>query len=82
LNFDEYKTYIVSERADKDTIETYDTAFKTIASGKDFVTEDDLRRSNMPPEKIEFWINNIPRYPTDEVVGYDYKAWLQATHGH
>jgi len=81
LNFEEYKNYIVTKRSDTDTFDSYLSAFSTIAQNKDFITEDDMRRANMPPEKIGFLVSSMPHFENQE-SGYDYKAWLQLTHGH
>jgi len=79
LSFEEYKDYIVSKRADRDTLDTYLESFKTIAGSKDFVTEDELRRY-MPPDRVDFLISYMPRYENVE-NGYDYRKWLHDTYG-
>jgi len=82
LNFEEYKGYIVSKKSDKDTLENYVEAFNIIAGGKEFVTEDDLRRSGMPPERIGYLLSVMGvREDITNVVAYDYRGWLQRTHG-
>jgi len=82
LNFDEYKNWVISKRSDKDTAEAYAQAFDTVAGGKPFVTEDDLRRSGMDSEKINYLKSVIPLKEGLEggLVGYDYKQWLSTTH--
>jgi len=81
LNMDEYKEYIISKKSDKDTAESYAHAFDTIAGGKDFVTEDDLRRAGMPGDKIDHLKSVMPhKEGLEGVVGYDYKLWLSETH--
>jgi len=81
LSFEEYSKYIINKRSDTDTVESYHAAFNTIAQQKEYVTEDDLRRANMTPEKIHYLTSQMPRYESANVQGYDYKAWLNATHG-
>jgi len=54
LDFEEYKGYIVNKRSDKDTAQAYAQAFETIAGGRPFVTEEELRRAGMPNERIEY----------------------------
>jgi len=81
LSFDEYKAYIISKKSDKDTLENYAEAFYIIAGGKEFVTEDDLRRSGMPPERIGYLLSVMQvREDIQNVVAYDYKGWLSRTH--
>jgi len=82
LEFDEYKGYIISKKSDKDTLENYAEAFSIIAGGKEFVTEDDLRRSGMPGERIGYLLSVMQvREDITNVVAYDYKGWLSKTHG-
>jgi len=82
LEFDEYKGYIISKKSDKDTLENYAEAFSIIAGGKEFITEDDLRRSGMPGERIGYLLSVMQvREDITNVVAYDYKGWLSKTHG-
>jgi len=81
INFDEFKNYIVGKRSDTDTYESYLAAFQLITQNKDYVTEEDLRRAGMTPQKIHYLITNMPRYDNANVAGYDYKLWLNRTHG-
>jgi len=81
LNFDEYKKYIVNKRSDKDTAEAYAQAFEIIAGGRPFVTEEELRRSGMPNDRIEHLKKVIPiKEGLEGIVGYDYKTWLTTIH--
>jgi len=81
LNFEEYKSYIVNKRSDKDTAEAYAQAFETIAGGRPFVTEDELRRAGMPTERVEYLKKVIPlKEGLEGVVGYDYPKWLSTIH--
>jgi actinin alpha len=82
LSFDEYKDYMISKKSDKDTMENYAESFGQIAGGKEFITEDDLRRSGMPTERIGYLLSSMQvREDIQNVVAYDYKGWLSRTHG-
>jgi len=82
IDFNEYYVYASSKRADQDNVGTYLESFNTLAGNKEFITDDDLRRV-LPPEQVSYIAGNLPKYtaPNGEVLGYDYKAWLKATHG-
>jgi Ca2+-binding EF-hand superfamily protein len=81
LNFKEYLEYIILKRSDKDTVEAYAQAFEVISGGRPFVTEDDLRRSGMPMEKIDYLKRVMPiKEGLEGITGYDYQSWLKTTH--
>ena len=65
---------IFSDTSSKDEISA---AFKDLAGDKDFITADDLRRSGMPTDKVEYLLKELPAYPGVEGA-YDYKKWASS----
>jgi Ca2+-binding EF-hand superfamily protein len=73
VGFEAFANFVSSKAADSDTKPQILEAFSTLAGGKEFVTEDDLRRA-LPAEKVDYLIKNIPLYK-GQAGSYDYTAW-------
>lgn len=76
ISFDHFVTYMVSITQDTSSPEQLREAFEIIDAGKGFITEQDMRVAQMSDDQIAYLVSVIPRYPLDNVVGYDYKNWL------
>jgi len=79
VSFASFSTFMSQRMKDKDSKDEIMESFKELAGGKDFVTEEDLRRV-MPTDKVNYLISKMPRYKSSEVVGYDYKAWVNVAY--
>merc|ERR1712000_107004 len=71
---DDQMDALMRDYADNDQI---GAAFRDLAQDKDFITADDLRRSGMPTEKIDYLLKEMPAYEGVE-GGFDYKKWASA----
>jgi len=74
IGFDKFLEYMIKITSDSTTQDEIATAFRALAQDKDFITADDLRRSGMPTEKVEYLLAEIPPYASVE-GGLDYKKW-------
>jgi actinin alpha len=77
IGFDEFVTFMKSRAADTDSSEQILESFKVLAGDKDFVTEEDLRRSGMEKEKVDYLIKNMPKNDN----GFEYTAWVAKAYG-
>jgi len=74
VEFDEFCKYMESVISDVDNSDQIKQAFKLLAGDKDYVTEAELRQSGMPNEKVDYLLQNMPKYEGVE-GGYDYNAF-------
>ncbi len=58
--FEEFVNYMISKVEDSDTPSTINAAFKTLASDKGYVTEDELRRV-LDGEIVSYLITVMPK---------------------
>jgi len=72
ISFEEFTSYMKKRTADTDTPEQILESFKALAGDKEFVTEEDLRRSGMENEKVAYLLSHMPK----NQHGYDYAAWV------
>jgi len=77
LGFENFVEYMIKATSDNTTQEEIVASFRDLANDKDFITADDLRRSGMPTEKVDFLLAEIPPYAGVE-GGLDYRAWANA----
>jgi len=73
VNFQNFSNFMAQRFKDKDSKDELFESFKELANGKDFVTEEDLRRV-MPTEKVNYLLAKMPKHSAG---GYDYKAWVE-----
>jgi len=74
IGFDSFLEYMIKITSDTTTEDEIGDAFRALAQDKDFITADDLRRSGMPNEKVDYLLKEMPAYAGVE-GGYDYKKW-------
>jgi len=77
--FTSFSNFMSQRLKDKDSKDEILESFKELAGGKEFVTEEDLRRV-MPTDKVNFLISKMPKYASSEVAGFDYKAWVDVAY--
>jgi len=73
VSFDDFIKYMEKINTDSDTPDQINSAFSTIAAGKEYVTEAELRNV-LPPQKVDYLIKHIPPY-TGVANAYDYKKF-------
>src|SRR4051812_30240371 len=71
VSVQQFIEYMEKLNADVDSPDQINEAFRTIAGGKDFVTEAQLRQV-MPGEKVDALIKQMPAHPGG---GFDYQAF-------
>eukprot|EP01098_Paradermamoeba_levis_P004903 TRINITY_DN2089_c0_g2_i1.p2 TRINITY_DN2089_c0_g2~~TRINITY_DN2089_c0_g2_i1.p2 ORF type:complete len:132 (+),score=52.12 TRINITY_DN2089_c0_g2_i1:829-1224(+) len=76
IPFENFVNYMVKKSRDTVTQDEILQSFKALAGEKDFITEEDMRRS-LPEDKVTFLVKVMPAYP-NVPNGYDYKAWAHA----
>jgi len=74
VGFENFLSHMIKITSDTTTESEISAAFKDLAQDKDFITADDLRRSGMPVEKIDYLLSEMPAFEGVE-GGYDYKKW-------
>jgi actinin alpha len=77
IGFEKFLSYMIKITSDTTTENEISAAFRDLAQDKDFITADDLRRSGMPNEKIDYLLSEMPAFEGVE-GGYDYQKWAQA----
>ena len=77
IGFEKFLAYMIKITSDTTTESEISAAFRDLAQDKDFITADDLRRSGMPTEKIDYLLKEMPAYEGVE-GGFDYKKWASA----
>eukprot|EP01097_Dermamoeba_algensis_P009773 TRINITY_DN7014_c0_g1_i1.p1 TRINITY_DN7014_c0_g1~~TRINITY_DN7014_c0_g1_i1.p1 ORF type:complete len:149 (+),score=53.65 TRINITY_DN7014_c0_g1_i1:64-447(+) len=73
IPFQNFVNYMTTKSRDNVTKEEILESFKSLAGEKDFITEDELKRS-LPAEKVSYLISVMPKYAAAP-NGYDYKQW-------
>jgi len=58
--FEEFVDYMIQRTEDSDTPSSVKMAFKALASDKDHITEDELRRA-LDPETVSYLLSNMPK---------------------
>jgi len=77
IGFDNFLSYMIKITSDTSSQDEISAAFRDLAQDKDFITADDLRRSGMPSDKIEYLLGEMPAFAGVE-GGFDYKKWASA----
>lgn len=77
IGFENFLNHMIKITSDTTTENEISQAFRDLAQDKDFITADDLRRSGMPTEKIDYLLSEMPAFEGIE-GGYDYKKWAQS----
>merc|ERR1712137_1227776 len=77
IGFEKFLSYMIKITSDTTTENEISAAFRDLAQDKDFITADDLRRSGMPTEKIDYLLSEMPAFEGVE-GGFDYKKWAAA----
>jgi len=75
VTLDQYVKYVSSLCEDTFDPAQIAEALRSIADGKDFVTEADMQRAAMTPDQIEYVKSALPMHSSGK--GYDYSAWCQ-----
>uniref|UniRef100_A0A3B3TJQ8 Actinin alpha 3b n=1 Tax=Poecilia latipinna TaxID=48699 RepID=A0A3B3TJQ8_9TELE len=82
LTFQAFIDFMTRETAETDTAEQVMASFKILASDKNYITVDELRRE-LPPEQAEYCISRMTRYiGADAAPGaLDYISFSSALYG-
>jgi len=75
VNLDQYIAYMISISRDTDSPQQLKEAFHTLAGGKEYVTEQDMRMGQLTEEQIQFFKASMP----PKFDGYDYVSYLQGS---
>jgi len=73
VSFEAFFGHVSKKAADSDNQDQILEAFKVISGGKDFVTEDDLKRA-LPAEKVTYLVGAMPVYK-GQAGTFDFTAW-------
>ncbi|XP_039222177.1 alpha-actinin-3 [Crotalus tigris] len=82
VTFQAFIDFMTRETAETDTAEQVIASFKILASDKNFITVEELRRE-LPPEQAEYCITRMTKYSgADAVAGaLDYVSFSSALYG-
>jgi len=80
VEFEEFIKYMEKINTDSDTPDQINSAFSTIAGGRDYITEAELRNV-LPPQKVDYLIKTMPPYP-GQAKAYDYKKFTDGVYRH
>jgi len=75
VSLEQYVKYVSSLCEDTFDPAQIAEALRSIADGKDWVTEADMQRASMEPDQIEYVKSALPMHASGK--GYDYAAWCQ-----
>jgi len=75
VSLEQYVKYVSSLCEDTFDPAQIAEALRSIADGKDFVTEADMQRAAMEPDQIEYVKSALPMHESGK--GYDYSAWCK-----
>jgi len=75
VSLEQYVKYVSSLCEDTFDPAQIAEALRSIADGKEFVTEADMQRAAMTPDQIEYVKSALPMHSSGK--GYDYSAWCQ-----
>ncbi|KAJ2502753.1 alpha-actinin, partial [Coemansia sp. RSA 2049] len=76
ISFEVYIRFMVELTEDQTTPEQLLQSFRVIASDKDYVTQEDLRLSELSPSSISYLARAMPKSELAD-DGYDYLAYLR-----
>jgi len=79
VNFNQFVEYMVSITADDTSESQIRDSFDTLAGGKDFLTEKDMRVGQLNDQQIQYLTSTLPPKAGIE-GGYDYRAWLNSSY--
>ncbi|KAJ5079339.1 alpha-actinin-2 [Anaeramoeba ignava] len=72
IEFDEFVHFMTVRHEDSDTREQSLESWRIIASGKDYVTQNDMQVAGMDTQTVSYLVQNMPK--KDD--GFDYEAWV------
>jgi len=73
VKFDAFANFMAERVAEKIDANHLNESFNVISNGKHYVTIEDLRRSGINQDTIDFIASNVPQTPEG---GYDYRDYL------
>ncbi|KAI8968324.1 hypothetical protein BDF20DRAFT_828153, partial [Mycotypha africana] len=77
MSFEQFIRFMVSVTEDKTTPDQLREAFRTVAGEKAYVTELDLKMSQIPVRMIDYLKSSMPIVDTpDQQEGYDYEEFV------
>merc|ERR1711991_185646 len=77
ITLQQFVQYMVEQTKDTDSPDQVLDSFRTLAGGKDFITEQDLRMGQLPEEEIAFLLSAMP----ETEGGHDYAAYVAEAFG-
>merc|ERR1712137_190942 len=77
IGFEKFLDYCIKITSDTTTEKEISDAFRELAGDKDYITEEDLRRSGMENEKVNYLLGEMPAKEGVE-GGYDYLKWASS----
>lgn len=75
--FEQFIRFMVSVTEDKTTPGQLMDSFRTMAGDKPYVTELDLRMSQIPVKMIDYLKKTMPTSAVNEMDGYDYESYVE-----
>ncbi|KAG1246397.1 hypothetical protein G6F68_014656 [Rhizopus microsporus] len=75
--FEQFIRFMVSVTEDKSTPDQLRDSFRTLAGDKPFVTEMDLKMSQVPMKMIDYLKETMPKSRENEQEGYDYELYVE-----
>jgi len=76
INFDQFAQFLAKSNDRSDTADNMREAFKTVAGGKNYVTENDLR-AVMDNDTVSYLVANMKK---NDEGGYSYSEWVAAVY--
>jgi hypothetical protein len=78
MSFEQFIRFMVSVTEDKTTPDQLRDSFRTMAGDKPFITELDLRMSQIPMPMIDYLKKTMPRSSHTESDAFDYDSFVEA----
>lgn len=75
--FEQFIRFMVSVTEDKTTPSELMDSFRTMAGDKPYVTELDLKMSQIPMRMIDYLKNTMPISAVNESNGFDYETYVE-----
>lgn len=75
--FEQFIRFMVSVTEDKTTPNELMESFRTMAGDKPYVTELDLRMSQIPMRMIDYLKKTMPISTVNELDGFDYETYVE-----
>lgn len=75
--FEQFIRFMVSVTEDKTTPSELMDSFRTMAGDKPYVTELDLKMSQIPMRMIDYLKNTMPISAVNESDGFDYETYVE-----